>query len=115
MIRQRQMGITELGMQPQCGIDSGLRFRQARVCFIKTKPIKLVVKSRCETMSERKLRIARDGLIEKMKRLLRILARIARPAPTKQIARAQIEIVCVPMFRGMHLHACFFRGRKIRA
>ena len=64
-------------------------------------------------MGQGKLRVARQRLVEQLNGFLAVLARIARAAPAKQIARAQIKIVSVEMRGRMHLQAGLFARRKI--
>ena len=61
------------------------------------------------------MRIARDRFLEEPQGALAILARIARAAPAKQIARAEKQIVGVEIARRMDLQAGFFARRKIGA
>src|SRR4029453_15450995 len=78
-----------------------------------TKPVELGVQSGTQTVSQRKLRIARDRLINQPERLFTVFHRIAHPAPTKQVARAQKKFVGGKVVRRVNLHARSFARGKI--
>src|SRR2546423_4774243 len=83
IVSEREANVARVRLEAQRGVRRDLGLRQAAPGSIVTEPVKLGVKSRRETMRQRKVRIARDGFIEQTESAFAVLARITGTAPAK--------------------------------
>ena len=71
------------------------------------------MQARRQCISERKLRISLDRLIDQAKGIGSFVVRIAAPSPVKQLSRAQEKFVGEDVAGGMGLQVGFLARRQI--
>ena len=109
----REVRFAQVRLKFERNFGGCLRFFQTRRTFVVAEPKQLGVQTRCQGISERKLRIPLNRLIDQSKRVGSFVVRIAAPGPVKQLSRAQKKFVGKDVARGMGLQVRFFPRRKI--
>src|SRR2546423_1100486 len=99
----REMRFAQVRLKFERNVGGRLSFFQTRVTFIISEPKQFRVQTRGQGISERKLRVTLDCLIDQSKRVCSFVVRIAAAGPVKQLARTQKKFVGKDVLRGMSL------------